>query len=89
MNLHNLLNSNTEFEHIKAQYFTVFGLHLYFCRNQPGSVLYKFSAFEKIMKLVSQLHTLTQITYPILSIYVLPPTDFNEKSVIRGTEKRV
>ena len=32
MNLHNLLNSKTEFEHIKAQYFTVFnfGLHLYF-----------------------------------------------------------
>jgi len=25
MNLHNLLNSTTEFEHIKAQYFTVFG----------------------------------------------------------------
>jgi hypothetical protein len=30
MNLHNLLNSTTEFEHIKAQYFTVFGRHLYF-----------------------------------------------------------
>jgi hypothetical protein len=26
-NLHNLLISTTEFEHIKAQYFTVFGLH--------------------------------------------------------------
>jgi hypothetical protein len=30
MNLHNLLNSTTEFEHIKAKYFTVFGLHLHF-----------------------------------------------------------
>ena len=30
MNLHNLHNSTTEFEHNKAQYFTVFGLHLYF-----------------------------------------------------------
>jgi hypothetical protein len=30
MNLHNLLSSTSEFEHIKAQYFTVFGLHLYF-----------------------------------------------------------
>jgi hypothetical protein len=27
INLHNLLNSTTEFEHIKAQYFTVFELH--------------------------------------------------------------
>jgi hypothetical protein len=26
MNLHNLLNSTTEFEHIKAQYFTVFAM---------------------------------------------------------------
>jgi len=38
------------------------------------------------MKLVSQLHTLTQITYSILSIYVLPPTDFNGKYVIINTE---
>ena len=29
------------------------------------------------MILVSQLHTLTQITYSILSIYILPPAYFN------------
>ena len=38
------------------------------------------------MKLVSQLHTLIQITYSILSIYVVPPTDFNGKYVITDTE---
>ena len=30
MNLHNLLNSTTEFEQVKAQYFTAFELLLYF-----------------------------------------------------------
>ena len=45
MNLDNLFNSTTEFEHIKAKYFSHWSTSV-FLGNQPGSVMFKFRAFK-------------------------------------------